>query len=205
MREIQTSVSENKGKGHINADGVCGFFAKSTKSIGPGKNSKPLHPKSLVLYMVEERAFPTQMPLPSNGHGQLKSEFIKQLGKFSEEPSIHLHLIGKKMKKSPLTGILSIFGKTKKQRTRNIHVTLRSKGSDIRIYLQLRLHIYGSYIFRIYIRRRLGLTEVWDTFGGEDGCTIWGGVDRSSQRVTSFRPPTLKPRDRRTQNVNQHE
>ena len=110
---------------------------------------------------------------------KLKSEFIKQLGKFSEEPSIHLHLIGKKMKKSLLTGILSIFGKTKKQRTRNIHVTFRSKGSYIRIYIQLRLHIYGSYIlsyiFRIYIRRRLGLTEVWDTFGGEDGCTIWGG------------------------------
>ncbi len=95
---------KTKGKRHINADGVCGFFAKSTKSIGPEKNSKPLHPKSLVLHVVEERAFPTQMPLPSNGHGQLKREFIKQLGKFNEEPSIHLHLIGKKMKKSPLTG-----------------------------------------------------------------------------------------------------
>ena len=179
MREIQTSISENKGNGTSMLTGFADSLPKSTKSIGPGKNSKPLHPKSLVLYMVEERAFPTQMPLPSNGHGQLKSEFIKQLGKFSEEPSIHLHLIGKKIKKSLLTGILSIFGKTKKQRTRNIHVTFRSKGSYIRIYIQLRLHIYGSYIlsyiFRIYIRRRLGLTEVWDTFGGEDGCTIWGG------------------------------
>lgn len=134
VRKIQTSVSENKGKGHINADGVCGFFAKATKSIGPGKNSKPLHPKSLVLHMVEERAFPTQMPLPSNGHGQLKSEVIT--GKVQPR-AFHWSPPHWQWRNPRLPVSYLFLTKPKSNARETSNVTLRSKGSFVYILYNL--------------------------------------------------------------------